>query len=145
MRSPAQIRLNEISLSPYLTRLRRSPYSWLILVGTLVGSIVSGCSPIYVLRAAYGEGGDPYTFHDVIPAMGRFLLANGAPTDIRRAIYAYNHSWPYVDRVLAYAAALATRTPKSMARMASLAATLTYPRALICFTIWRCASIRTRP
>ena len=56
MRSPAQIRLNEISLSPYLTRLRRSPYSWLILVGTLVGSIVSGCSPIYVLRAAYEEG-----------------------------------------------------------------------------------------
>ena len=55
MRSPAQIRLNEISLSPYLTRLRRSPYSWLILVGTLVGSIVSGCSPIYVLRAAYGD------------------------------------------------------------------------------------------
>jgi predicted aminopeptidase len=56
MRSPAQIRLNEISLFPYLTRLRRSPYSWLILLGTLVGSIVSGCSPIYVLRAAYEEG-----------------------------------------------------------------------------------------
>jgi predicted aminopeptidase len=56
MRSPAQIGLNEISLAPYLTRLRRSPYSWLILLGTLVGSIVSGCSPIYVLRAAYEEG-----------------------------------------------------------------------------------------
>jgi predicted aminopeptidase len=38
-----------------LKQLRR-PYSWLILLGTLVGSIVSGCSPIYVLRAAYEEG-----------------------------------------------------------------------------------------
>src|SRR6266540_3427614 len=56
MRNPAQIRLPEISLSHYLTQLRRSPYSWLILLGTLVGSIVSGCSPIYVLRAAYEEG-----------------------------------------------------------------------------------------
>ncbi len=56
MRNPGHIRLNEISLSHYLTQLRRSPYSWLILVGTLVGSIVSGCSPIYVLRAAYEEG-----------------------------------------------------------------------------------------
>jgi len=56
MRNPAQIRLPEISLSHYLTQLRRSPYSWLILLGTLVGSIGSGCSPIYVLRAAYEEG-----------------------------------------------------------------------------------------
>src|SRR5919106_2649499 len=38
-----------------LKQLRR-PYSWLILLGMLVGSIVSGCSPIYVLRAAYEEG-----------------------------------------------------------------------------------------
>ena len=24
--------------------------------------------------AAYGNGGDPYDFHDVIPAIGRYLL-----------------------------------------------------------------------
>lgn len=61
--------------------------------------------------AAYGadENGDgiadPYDFHDVIPAMGRYLLANGAPADMPRALYVYNHSWAYVDQVLAYAAA----------------------------------------
>lgn len=52
----------------------------------------------------YGEGGDPYSFHDVIPAMGRFLLDSGAPEDIPAALYAYNHSWPYVAQVLSYAA-----------------------------------------
>jgi len=51
--------------------------------------------------AAYGNGGDPYDFHDVIPAMGRYLLANGASADMPRALYAYNHSWAYVDQVLA--------------------------------------------
>ncbi len=51
----------------------------------------------------YGEGGDPYSFHDVIPAMGRFLLDSGAPEDIPMALYAYNHSWPYVAQVLSYA------------------------------------------
>ncbi len=53
--------------------------------------------------AAYGRGGDPYNFHDVIPAMARYLLDHGAPADLRRALYAYNHSTLYVDAVLAYA------------------------------------------
>ncbi len=53
----------------------------------------------------FGEGGDPYDFHDVIPAMGRFLLEAGAETDVRVALYAYNHSWPYVAQVLSFAAA----------------------------------------
>ncbi|MGD9890859.1 MAG: NlpC/P60 family protein [Dehalococcoidia bacterium] len=55
--------------------------------------------------AAYGRGSDPYNFHDVIPAMARYLLDHGAPTDLRRALYAYNHSWEYVDTVLGHAAA----------------------------------------
>ncbi len=55
--------------------------------------------------AHYGEGSDPYDFRDVIPAMGRLLLASGASPDLPRAIYAYNHSWAYVAKVLAYAAA----------------------------------------
>ena len=54
---------------------------------------------------AFGEGGDPYDFRDVIPAMGRFLLEAGAETDVRVALYAYNHSWPYVAQVLSFAAA----------------------------------------
>ncbi|MDP2950548.1 MAG: bifunctional lytic transglycosylase/C40 family peptidase [Chloroflexota bacterium] len=72
--------------------------------------------------AAYGNGGDPYDFHDVIPAMGRYLLANGAPADMLRALYAYNHSWAYVDQVLAYAAAYGYVDPASIpARSVALA------------------------
>lgn len=52
----------------------------------------------------YGENGDPYDFYDVIPAMGRFLLDSGAPDEIPIALFAYNHSWPYVAQVLSYAA-----------------------------------------
>ena len=52
----------------------------------------------------YGEDGDPYDFYDVIPAMSRFLLDSGAPDEIPDALFAYNHSWPYVAQVLSYAA-----------------------------------------
>lgn len=52
----------------------------------------------------YGNGGDPYNFRDVIPAMGRYLLVAGVLYDPPRAIYAYNHSWSYVSQVLSYAA-----------------------------------------
>lgn len=54
--------------------------------------------------AAYGNGGDPYDFNDVLPAMARYLLAAGAPDDMADAIYAYNHSWSYVAQVLSIAA-----------------------------------------
>ncbi|MDO8612263.1 MAG: bifunctional lytic transglycosylase/C40 family peptidase [Dehalococcoidia bacterium] len=64
--------------------------------------------------AAYGEGGDLYDYHDVIPAMGRYLLASDAPADMPRALYAYNHSWSYVDKVLAYAAAYGYVEPTSI-------------------------------
>lgn len=72
--------------------------------------------------AAYGESGDPYDFRDVIPAMGRYLMASGAPADMPRALYAYNHSWAYVDRVLSYAAAYGYVDPTSIpARAVELA------------------------
>ena len=57
-----------------------------------------------VTWADYGNGGDPYNFRDVIPAMGRYLLVAGVLNDPPRAIYAYNHSWSYVTQVLSYAA-----------------------------------------
>ena len=57
-----------------------------------------------VTWADYGNGGDPYNFLDVIPAMGRYLLVAGVLNDPPRAIYAYNHSWSYVSQVLSYAA-----------------------------------------
>lgn len=53
--------------------------------------------------AEYGQGGDPYDFRDVIPAMGRYLLTFGAPADLHLALYAYNHSWDYVNDVLGLA------------------------------------------
>jgi cell wall-associated NlpC family hydrolase len=66
----------------------------------------------------YGEGGDPYNFRDVIPAMGRLLLASGAPADLPRALYAYNHSWSYVAKVLAYAAGYGYVHPNSIPALA---------------------------
>ncbi len=54
--------------------------------------------------AVYGNGGDPYDFNDVLPAMARYLLVAGAPHDLPGAIYAYNHSWSYVALVLSFAA-----------------------------------------
>jgi hypothetical protein len=53
--------------------------------------------------SSFGRG-DPYDFRDVIPAMARYLRAFGAPAALRRALYAYNHDWAYVDQVLALAA-----------------------------------------
>jgi membrane-bound lytic murein transglycosylase B len=38
---------------------------------------------------------------DAIPAAAHYLCANGAGRDLRGAIWHYNHSWNYVDLVLA--------------------------------------------
>lgn len=78
--------------------------------------------------AAYGTDGDgdgiadPYNYRDCIPAMGRYLMANGAPSDMRRALFAYNHSWSYVETVLAIAAGYGYLDPSSIpARAVGLA------------------------
>jgi transglycosylase-like protein with SLT domain len=57
---------------------------------------------------AYGEGGDPYDFRDVLPAIARYLLDHGAPADLPNAVWAYNHSWAYVALVLGRASSYAT-------------------------------------
>ena len=54
--------------------------------------------------AAYGAGGDPYDYHDALPAMARYLCASGGGQDIRRALFAYNRADWYVDLVLSVAA-----------------------------------------
>jgi len=64
--------------------------------------------------AAYGrdEDGDgvadPMSFRDCLPAVARYLLDHGWRNDDleaqRRALYAYNHDWSYVDQVLVIAA-----------------------------------------
>jgi hypothetical protein len=61
--------------------------------------------------AHWGNGGDPYDYRDAIPAMARYLVDHGAPHDIPRAVYGYNHSWEYVELVLERAAAYAALGP----------------------------------
>lgn len=51
---------------------------------------------------AYGEG-DVHDPKDAIRAAARYLADTGAPGDLRRALYAYNHSDHYVNAVLAHA------------------------------------------
>lgn len=56
--------------------------------------------------AADGDGdgwADVYNPADAIFGAARYLCASGAATDIRQALYAYNHSNAYVDQVLALA------------------------------------------
>jgi hypothetical protein len=43
---------------------------------------------------------NPYDPRDAIFSAARYLARNGAPAHIRRALYAYNHAWWYVDAVL---------------------------------------------
>ncbi len=50
--------------------------------------------------AIWGEGGDPYDYHDALAAMARYLCDFGAPEDLRAALFAYNHAEWYVDLVL---------------------------------------------
>ncbi len=53
---------------------------------------------------ANGDGvDDPYNPPDAICAAARYLKAAGGDTDLRRAIFAYNHADWYVDEVLLYA------------------------------------------
>ncbi len=52
--------------------------------------------------AAYGEG-DVNSYHDSILAAARYLRAAGAPGNMPRAIFAYNHDTRYVNAVTAYA------------------------------------------
>jgi membrane-bound lytic murein transglycosylase B len=48
-------------------------------------------------RSVYDPG-------DAIPAAARYLCTAGAPHQLDRALYAYNHSWSYVAKVKAIAA-----------------------------------------
>ena len=61
----------------------------------------------------YGNGGDPYDFHDALPAMGRYLLGAGALDDLEGAIFSYNHSVEYVAGVLSIAAAYGYQSPQT--------------------------------
>jgi hypothetical protein len=48
--------------------------------------------------ARYGHG-RPHDPAQAIPAAARYLADHAARRDLNRALFAYNHSWPYVARV----------------------------------------------
>jgi cell wall-associated NlpC family hydrolase len=71
--------------------------------------------------ARYATDGDhdgqvsPYDLGDAIYTAASMLCANGAaagtPAGIRQAVFAYNHSWAYVDAVLSWADRYTVPTP----------------------------------
>lgn len=50
----------------------------------------------------YGNGGDINSNRDAIMAAARLLKRNGAPGDMRNAVFNYNRDTRYVDAVIAY-------------------------------------------
>ena len=56
--------------------------------------------------AVYGGGGDIDDDHDAILAAARYLAARGGPSDMARALYAYNPSTHYVAAISSYAGVL---------------------------------------
>ena len=52
---------------------------------------------------AYGLGGDIRDPHDAIIGAANYLRASGGRGNLRRALFAYNHSTLYVDAVLRFA------------------------------------------
>jgi membrane-bound lytic murein transglycosylase B len=53
--------------------------------------------------SAYGLGGDVHDPRDAILGAANYLHASGAPERERKALYAYNRAWEYVDAIQAYA------------------------------------------
>ena len=53
----------------------------------------------------YGQGGNIHDPHDSILAAARYLVHNGAPYNMRNALWHYNNDYDYVDSVEAFARA----------------------------------------
>jgi soluble lytic murein transglycosylase-like protein len=103
-------------LGHYREAERRFGVPWQVLaavnfVETAFGKVRSASTagaqgPMQFLPAtwrAYGLGGDIHDPRDAVLGAANYLRASGAPGDLRRALYAYNHSTLYVDAILAYA------------------------------------------
>ena len=100
-------------LRHYRSAQRRFGVPWSVLaavnfVETAFGKVRSESSdgaqgPIQFLPAtwrAYGLGGNVHRPRDAILGAANYLRASGAPRDLRRPLYAYNHSSLYVEAVL---------------------------------------------
>ncbi|MED0709340.1 peptidoglycan DD-metalloendopeptidase family protein [Aneurinibacillus aneurinilyticus] len=55
----------------------------------------------------FGMGGDPFNPRDSARAAANYLKASGFFEDMDKAIYAYNHSWTYVNNIKTQAALFA--------------------------------------
>ena len=106
-------------LGYYREAQRRFGVAWQVLaavnfVETAFGTVRSPSTagaqgPMQFLPATwrtYGLNGDIYDPRDSILAAAYYLRASGAPRNLRRALYAYNHSQLYANAVLAYARVL---------------------------------------
>ena len=76
-------------------------------MGRIRGTSTAGAKgPMQFLPATwaqYGAGGDIEDLQAASKAAARLLKRNGINGDRRKAVWSYNHSYAYVDAVLAYA------------------------------------------
>ena len=79
-------------------------------MGRIRGTSTAGAKgPMQFLPATwsqYGAGGDIEDLTAASKAAARLLKRNGIGRDPRAAVWSYNHSYAYVDAVLAYAATM---------------------------------------
>jgi murein DD-endopeptidase MepM/ murein hydrolase activator NlpD len=81
---------------------------------------------------ADGNGvADPWTASDAIYSAARYLAASGGQTDIRRAIFSYNHADWYVNEVLDLARVYGGAGPEQTAQLQNLQAALDGARAKV--------------
>jgi membrane-bound lytic murein transglycosylase B len=85
----------------------RSGSNWAGACGPMQIGCVAG-SKAGNAWARYGHG-RPHDPAAAIPAAARYLVAHGARRNLDRAIYAYNHSRPYVARIKQLARRYAAR------------------------------------
>jgi membrane-bound lytic murein transglycosylase B len=119
--STARVRVGPAAPAAHLSRWyrqaqRRFGVRWQLLaavnlVETAFGrmrnaSVAGARGPMQFLPSTwriYGLGGDIDDPRDAIMGAANYLRASGALADERRALYAYNHSWLYVEAVRRYA------------------------------------------
>jgi membrane-bound lytic murein transglycosylase B len=106
----------DVLLRYYQQAQRRFQVGWHVLaavnfVESVFGRLRSASSagalgPMQFLPStwrAYGLGGNVHDPRDAILGAANYLRASGAPRDYRRALFAYNRSYWYVDAILRYA------------------------------------------